>query len=207
MNKVFISSLAITIIFFTSCNSNNDGKVHEGHEMNKDTVQHASASADDSVKEVAVIYSNVDAKLTASIKEIVNHYLHIKNALANDKSSDAAEGADAMVKAIGNIDKSLLTAEQKKLYDDNEEDLKEHAEHIGKNSSNIKHQREHFSMMSEDVYALVKAFSAGQPLYHDHCPMYNEKKGAIWLSEIKEIKNPYYGGEMPTCGKVMEVIK
>ena len=62
-------------------------------------------------------------------------------------------------------------------------------------------------MLSEDVYDLAKAFGAGQPLYHDHCPMYNENKGAMWLSEMKEVKNPYYGSKMITCGTVEEVIK
>ena len=58
------------------------------------------------------------------------------------------------------------------------------------------------------IYELVKAFGAGQPIYHDHCPMYNENKGgAMWLSETKEIKNPYLGSEMPKCGTVEEGIR
>ena len=58
------------------------------------------------------------------------------------------------------------------------------------------------------IYELVKAFGAGQPIYHDHCPMYNENKGGtMWLSETKEIKNPYLGSEMPKCGTVEEGIR
>ena len=56
-------------------------------------------------------------------------------------------------------------------------------------------------------YDLVKAFGAGQPIYHDHCPMYNENKSAMWLSEIQEVKNPYFAAKMPTCGSVEEIIK
>ena len=97
---------------------------------------------------------------------------------------------------------------QKKIYDEDEGELKEHAEHIGKNADDIKHQRSHFSMMSEVMYYLVRAFGGGQVLYHDHCPMYNKDKGgAMWLSETKEIKNPYFGNEMPKCGSVEEIIK
>ena len=112
-----------------------------------------------------------------------------------------------MAEAMTKVDKSFLTADQKKVYDDIEQDLKEHAEHIGKSSGDIKHQREHFVMMSDDVYDLVKAFGGGQPLYHDHCPMANDNKGAMWLSETKEVKNPYFGGKMNECVKVQEVIK
>ena len=35
------------------------------------------------------------------------------------------------------FDKSLLSADQKKVYDDIEADLKEHAEHISKTKLNI----------------------------------------------------------------------
>jgi hypothetical protein len=62
-------------------------------------------------------------------------------------------------------------------------------------------------MMSEVMYDLVKTFGAGQPLYHDHCPMYNDNKGGMWLSETKEIKNPYFGSEMPKCGTIEEIIR
>ncbi|MDQ6756917.1 MAG: DUF3347 domain-containing protein, partial [Bacteroidota bacterium] len=43
--------------------------------------------------------------------------------------------------------------------------------------------------------------------YKDFCPMYNNNKGAIWLSEVKDIKNPYLGKKMPTCGNMKEEIK
>ena len=175
--------------------------------MNKDSVQHATTTDDKDVKAVAVTYTNIDVKAAVSIKEIVDHYLHIKNALANDYASEAASGGKAMGKAINNLDKSLLTAEQKAAYDNNEEEMKEHAEHIAKNGDNIKHQRSYFVMMSEVVYDLVKNFGAGRPLYHDHCPMARDNQGAMWISETKEIKNPYFGAEMPKCGTVEEVIK
>ena len=77
---------------------------------------------------------------------------------------------------------------------------KEHAEHIGANAGNIKHQREHFQELSKDVYDLVKAFGTNQVVYKDYCPMAK----AIWLSETKEIRNPYYSSKnehmWPTTG-------
>ena len=124
--------------------------------------------------EVTHTFTNVDPKLAASLKTVVDHYLHIKNALVDDNSKEAAKGGKEMAHAMSEVDKSLFKAEQKKIYDGIEDDLKEHAEHIGENAGNIEHQREHFSMMSEDVYDLVKAFGGGQTLYHDHCPMANE---------------------------------
>ena len=208
MKQILNVLIAIITTTFAACNSGDESsKENEMSKMSADTAKNPLVDTTH-MTEVTPTFSNLDSKLTASLKTIVNHYLHVKNALASDNGSEAASGAKAMGKSMSGLDKSLMAAEQKKVYDDVEEDLKEHAEHIGKNGDNIKHQREHFSMMSEDMYDLVRAFGGGQALYHDHCPMYNkENGGAMWLSETKEVKNPYFGSEMPQCGTVEEVIK
>ncbi|HMT97380.1 MAG TPA: DUF3347 domain-containing protein [Ferruginibacter sp.] len=210
MNKIISAIAIVSALVFSACSNSSPKNEHEGHDMSKtstDTTQHVSATDDKDVKAVSVVFTNVDAKAAASIKEIVDHYLHIKNALAGDNAGEAASGAKAMENAIGKLDKSLLTAEQKTAYDANEAEMKEHAEHIAKNGDNIKHQRSHFVMMSEVVYDLVKNFGAGRPLYHDHCPMARDNQGAMWISEVKEIKNPYFGSGMFKCGRVEEVIQ
>lgn len=92
------------------------------------------------------------------------------------------------------------------MYQDVADDLKEHAEHIAASSDKIAHQREHFETMSKDLYDLVKVAKPGQTLYKDFCPMYNNEKGGMWLSETREIKNPYLGKKMPKCGEMQEEI-
>jgi hypothetical protein len=208
MKKKLFCISAITLFIVTACNnSNKSSKGSDKSKMNSDTMQNTSAQQDTNMTTITPTFTNMDTKLSADIKAIVDHYLHIKNALVSNSGSDAASGGKEMANAMGKVDKSLFSAEQKKVYDDIEDDLKEHAEHIGENAKDIDHQREHFTMMSEDVYDLVKAFGGGQTLYHDHCPMANDNKGAMWLSETKEIKNPYFGGKMNECVKVQEVIK
>jgi len=140
----------------------------------------------------------------SSIKDLLNSYLKIKNALTKDNDKDAADAGNEMVKAFDSFDKASLTADQAKVYNDIVDDAKEHAEHIGANAGNIEHQREHFETLSQETYELVKVVGAGQKLYVDHCPMYNKNKGANWLSETKDIENPYLGKSMPTCGTVKE---
>lgn len=206
---LFIIVLIITFAF-AACNNSDSKNKHEVPDVNNvksDTTQHVSSNEDADIKTVAVVYKNVDVKTAAGIKEIVNQYLNIKNALANDNAVDAANGAEEMVIALAELDKSLFTTDQKKVFDENQEELNENVEHISKNGNNIKHQRSHFVIVSELVYNLVKNFGAGRPLYHDHCPMARENQGAMWLSEVKEIKNPYFGSEMFKCGRVEEVIQ
>lgn len=204
------SLFAFSFVLFTACNSNNKKEAQPvvGDSLMKDTMQHAAAKADKEVTVVPITFTDVDPKAAMVIKEITGDYLQIKNALANDNGSEAAAGGKAMNEAIGKLDKSLLTAVQKKIFDNTEESLKEDAEYIGKKGDKVEHQRQHFATMSEAMYMLVKAFGAGKTIYHDHCPMYNESQGgAMWLSETKEIRNPYYGNKMITCGSAEEVFK
>lgn len=150
---------------------------------------------------------DVNGNMQVTVKGILEHYLHLKNALAADNSKDAATAGNDLLAVMMKVDQSAMTAGQKKKYADLADDMKEHAAHIGANGGKIAHQRAHFEMLSTDVYDLVKAFGGGQPLYKDFCPMANEKVGASWVSETKEIKNPYMGKAMSTCGSVKEEIK
>lgn len=185
---------AFAVGSLTACNDN----AKQANTGSSDTTQSAPATSTETA---------VQPQSASPVKEIVSGYLQLKNALATDNDKEAATAGNTMVAAFEKLDKSSLPVEKKKTYEDIEADAKEHAEHISKNTGNIKHQREHFDMLSKDVYELVKTFGAGQQLYVDHCPMYNNNKGADWISEKKEISNPYFGKEMPTCGTVKEEVK
>ncbi|MBL4862038.1 MAG: DUF3347 domain-containing protein, partial [Crocinitomicaceae bacterium] len=60
---------------------------------------------------------------------------------------------------------------------------------------------------SIDIIDLITLIGTDKHLYQDFCAMYNDGKGAAWLSETKEIKNPYYGNEMLGCGTIQKEIK
>lgn len=172
--------------------------------QNRSIVKQVIPKTDNSTLKVTQV---TEIKSTVLTKEIVSIYLQLKNALTNDNSTDAASFGKTLEASFKNFNKSSLNDTQMKVFEDLEIDAKEHAEHIGENGGNISHQREHFELLSKDIYNLVKTFGGGQVLYKDFCPMYNNGKGAFWISEIKEIKNPYYGKTMLTCGTIEEEIK
>ncbi|MCC9070975.1 DUF3347 domain-containing protein [Flavobacterium sp. F-65] len=142
------------------------------------------------------------AEATFSINKIVRNYLNLKNALTTDDAKGAANAGKELYAIFNNTDPNSIDAKLKTEYFDIADDAKEHAEHIGANGGNIEHQREHFAMLSKDINDLMKTFKSEQKLYQDFCPMYDGGKGAIWISETKEIKNPYYGSKMLTCGSM-----
>ena len=184
--KTIILSLTLLSILFVACNNEgSDKKV-----------------SDSTVSAGTIDKQTTENKMPAS--EILTGYLKLKNALTNDNDQEASAAATELAKAFEDMDKTALNAEQSQVYIDVKADAIEHAEHIAANAGNIVHQREHFETLSEEVYELVKATGAGQKLYYTNCPMYNNNKGANWLSETKEVKNPYLGQAMSTCGSVKE---
>jgi len=139
---------------------------------------------------------------TFSINEIVSNYLSLKNALTKDDTKEAANAGKAVYAIFNSVNPNSIDPKLKAEYLDIADDAKEHAEHIGANGGNIEHQREHFAMLSKDINDLIKSFKSEQKLYQDFCPMYDGGKGAIWISETKEIRNPYQGKKMLTCGSM-----
>lgn len=193
--KRLIIGLAIAMVSFTACNSNDQ----------KSAIDHDGMHTDSTTMQPHAETTNEAANTGVSMNGIITGYLQLKNALTTDNSKGASEAGTALETTFKNFDKNALSAEQKKLFGDIEADAREHAEHIAANAGNLAHQREHFDMLSKDMVDLLKAFgSGGQTLYKDFCPMYNDNKGAFWISETKDIKNPYYGKAMSTCGSVKE---
>ena len=187
--RTFIFSLALSSIFLASCT--NDTSTKEKAEGSV-----AATTGADSTKSTS--------GASSSVKLLLDDYLKIKNALSKDDDQAAAAAGKELVQSFAAFDKASLNTEEAKLYDEIEEDAREHAEHIGSNAGKIDHQREHFEILSKDLYDLVKKLGAGQKIYYTHCPMYNKDKGANWLSETSEIQNPYLGQSMPDCGTVKE---
>ena len=186
--KNLIFGIAISSLLVAACNSGS-----------KETATENNTSNDSS--SAATEATSVNA---SSIDGILNPYFVLKNALTQDNDKAAAEAGKEMVKAFESFDEGSLNAEQSKVYTDIHEDAIEHAEHIGDNVGNIKHQREHFETLSEEIYELAKSVDGDRKLYYTNCPMYNNNKGANWVSEVKEIRNPYLGKEMLECGTIKE---
>lgn len=199
MKNIFLSAIAMAFVL-VSCNKKNKQEETTNSPMmeldSSMVMTDGSMMDENSEKPTSAMSSNT------SIDEIVANYLKLKNALANDNSKEAANSGNDLLASIGKVDMNSISKEQMKTYMDIADDLKENAEHIGENAGKLDHQREHFVLVSKDINDLIATFGTKQKLYQDFCPMADEGKGAIWISETKEIKNPYLGAKMPTCGTI-----
>jgi hypothetical protein len=143
------------------------------------------------------------ASYETSLSPLLTLYYNIKNALVSSDPNTAATKAGEFVKAINGIDMKTLSEAEMKAFMPLQEKLAFDAKHISE-TKEIDHQREHFKSFSDNFYKLAKAVKlSDKPVYQDYCPM----KKAYWLSGEAAIKNPYFGNQMLTCGKVSDTIK
>lgn len=207
MKKLFF--LAGAALIWVSCTNNNKtASIADSTKTNDMTGMKVDNKAGDdkNLKVATPSFTNVDAGVSSSINKVIGDYLKIKDALVADDASGASDAAGTLSGDLKGLDKTKFSAEQKSAFEKNEDDMKENAEHINEKKV-LGHQREHFGMLSDDMVDLVKSFGSANPLYNDHCPMANDKKGSNWISENKAISNPYMGKKDVTCGSVVEVIK
>lgn len=135
-------------------------------------------------------------KSDASIAKLYQNYLNIKTALATDNSDEASKAANNFIKSASMVDFKVLS-------EGNLDVLRKEASMIAESRS-IEAQRESFGQLSNNMIALTKQFKmADQSVFIQYCPMAE----ASWLSAEKEIRNPYYGKSMLTCGSVKSVLK
>jgi Protein of unknown function (DUF3347) len=140
---------------------------------------------------------------TSSLSPILTAYYQVKDDLVAGDAKTVATAAAGMLKSINGVDMAALQPKDHQAFMALEDKLAYDSRHISE-SSDINHQREHFTSLSANLFKLAKQVRlSDQPIYEDYCPM----KKAYWLSSDEVIKNPYFGSSMPTCGKVSTTLK
>jgi hypothetical protein len=154
---------------------------------------------------VFITYSTVKAQdktANTAVNNVLSAYLDVKNALTADNNAQTKAKAKDLLTAIAAVPMDKLTADQHKLWMTHAEKLEFDSRHISESDA-IDHQREHFTSLSKNMYAVVKGLKLNtNTIYEQYCPM----KKATWLSETNTVKNPYYGKQMLTCGKTTETL-
>jgi hypothetical protein len=149
--------------------------------------------------------ANDQAQQVSPLKAVTDTYFSVKDALVKTDAGAASSKAGELLKAINAVDMAKLPAQEHAAWMSVLKDLKANAEKLS-HARDISKQREAFALLSENMYALVKASKPEATLYYQHCPMYNNGKGANWLSRDSAVKNPFYGSKMLTCGSTVETI-
>jgi hypothetical protein len=112
--------------------------------------------------------------------------LKVQAELAKDSIKDVADNANAIAKAVRGDEMKMLSP-----------DVAKQAEKLAQ-ASDLKTAREAFKPLSKSLIKYLADNKAGKSTYREaYCPMVK----AGWLQTGKEIKNPYMGKEMLSCGE------
>ena len=150
---------------------------------------------------------NISRKAKEALLPLIDDYLSMKDALSKDNFSDAKKVALKMQKTLTAINMDLFTAESHNDWMSYSSSLEKALKQISQ-IEKIEDMRKTFQQISNETIAFVSSFTPyNKTLFIQHCPMANDNKGADWLSLSKEIKNPYFGESMLTCGKTKKIIK
>ncbi len=147
---------------------------------------------------------------TAKLVKIVNAYYTVKDALVAAKADNAQRAADSLSAAAVSLQGFLLQKEGMpgpyKPYLDTI--IMECRAIAAATDKTCEQQRLAFGPMSSALYALAKSTELRHiSIYHEFCPMAFNEKGATWLSNESEIKNPYFGDKMLDCGEVLDSLQ
>lgn len=139
------------------------------------------------LKDAGVIFNDDSAS------QILASYMKVKDALVESDAVKAADEADTLASLLADYKGCENTAIM--------------AQEMA-NSHDLAAQRAVFKSVSNELIGIYEhAPKASGTLYLQHCPMYDESKGGDWLSMSSDIRNPYYGDDMLTCGKVVRKIE
>ncbi len=133
--------------------------------------------------------------------KLLASYMELKDALVNSDPARVRELAQLALKDLKAL-KKASGKEAQPFMESVEKNLASMS-----NSSDLKEQRTHFVTLSDQMIKMaVELDDKDHTLYVQYCPMANQDKGAQWLSWQKEIRNPYYGDAMLTCGEVRRAL-
>jgi len=139
------------------------------------------------------------------LQQVFESYFAVKDALVKSDATTASAKGAQLEAAIKAVDMYKLSEEEHTIWMNVVKDLETNAAQIS-TAKDVSNQRKFFSSLSAHLYELIKVSKPVEPVYYQHCPMYDKGKGGNWLSKESEIKNPFYGSQMLTCGSTVDTL-
>ncbi|SFN80966.1 membrane fusion protein, Cu(I)/Ag(I) efflux system [Algoriphagus ornithinivorans] len=146
----------------------------------------------------------VSSAFRDQITQIADAYFRVKNGLVSDQLNQSQKDLTEVKKAVSQVDMKLVEGKAHDSWMKVQAQLNAAVGNMEKASS-IDEARKGFSSLSEAVLEMTELFGLNkEAVYKDYCPMAFGNQGAFWLSERKDITNPYFGASMLTCGEVKQ---
>ncbi len=144
----------------------------------------------------------VSSEFRSQITKVADAYFQVKNALVKDNATESKKALSGINRAVLAVNMNTLDETAHDRWMEVLSGIKDASTKMDK-AQNLEQIRIHFSMLSFHILEMTETFGLEKEVvYKDYCPMAFGDQGAYWLSEQKNITNPYFGASMLTCGEV-----
>ena len=164
--------------------------------------------AEDIKKDEPIAQSKNSETFNNKFTGFLNNYYGLRDAFLQSSDTMAATRATLLAASADSLDLTQIKADSSIL-----EMAKQYAASVSAEAKalagekDIEAKRKSFQMISDNMYDLVRTVHFDrQIVYHQFCPMAFNDAGGYWLSQTSDIKNPYFGKKMLTCGEVKDSI-
>jgi Cu(I)/Ag(I) efflux system membrane fusion protein len=209
VNGTFSIDAAVQLAGKPSMMNPSGGPAMTGHNhggMDMPAAGESSTQSED-IKPTEALTKPTDPAFTAQLTKVYKAYLGMKNAFVETNAEKTGNEAQKVRKSLQAVDMGLLKGDAHLVWMDQLKTLNSAIESVI-SLNDIEKQREAFSRFNQVFYTSLKTFGlVGLTAYYQYCPMAFDDKGAYWLSETKEIRNPYFGDQMLSCGETRETLR
>lgn len=142
----------------------------------------------------------VPAAFRNELARLWQGYLPVWQHLAGDDFPAAVQAAEQLRSALNTIDASGLAEEASQRWAKEARTLEELLSRLTE-AEDVTAARATFAQLSEEMMALIRTFGLEgiDTIYRHHCPMAFDGRGAVWLQDDDQTRNPYYGATMLRC--------
>lgn len=209
VNGTFSIDAAAQLAGKSSMMSSGGGQAMTGHTHGESPAESPVSNMEMAKPAKSVISEpmTLDKQAKEGLQPLYTGYLQWKDALSRDDFEEAAKQAVNMRLALETVNMEHFQGEAHSVWMDYQSKLGKSLEHV-RHFTNIEELRKAFQSVSETMIDMTITFKPlDRLIYVQHCPMADNNTGADWLSTNKEIRNPYFGSSMLTCGEVTKEIK
>ncbi len=202
-NGVFKIDASAQLLGKPSMMNPDGGKISTGHNHGGTKMTDEEMKAMDNEKTDGSDSKEVDNNFKTQLGSFVDTYLKMKDAFVATDEKQVEIEAGKLLLELDNIDMGLLKGDAHNEWMRLLKPIKDNINGIV-SMKGIEMKRSHFSIVSNKLTEAIEKFgiSSPTPLYLEYCPMAFDDKGAFWISNQKEIRNPYFGDMMLKCGEV-----
>lgn len=148
---------------------------------------------------------SVPKAFSDSIDSLTSAYLAMQQALSRDDYKKARQEVQSVRESFDLLDMKLLSGNDHAAWMNFQKLLLKNIKKMTQ-SRDIENLRSHFADFSVVVTEVVKRYGGGikESIYRFHCPMALNNKGAYWLQDHPDTRNPYFGASMLKCQDLKE---